>query len=938
MIDALGSYRTIGLLIVLLLGGVGGRAVAQSSAAQSSAGEPTSLGIQDAPLGQALEQAAAAANISLVYDASLVANRRASCITQDAAPEALLRCLLNGHPIDYVQTSKGTYILRPAVRRAPRRGRLAGIVRGGQEGRPLSNAHVRLPEAQAFAGTVTDSTGQFRLTGLLPGPHTVVVTHLGYNRHEATVYVPPNATAHHEAALVPSPIVADSLVIDADRYGVSSAQSRADRVSGGSLREGGVAAVPDVLDAAGSLLGITSSPPYADLHIQGGPTGGHTLRLDGVPVRNPASAGRLLGAFSPLALDGLTARKAGFGALHGNALSGTLELDHDLSNRGIQYGAIRIDPRSLDARLQATTTLGSTPVTAMVTGRVSVWDVYQDVALTDLIDRWSTLDPVLAAAQMPTDTSFADGSLGARTQPSAGFYDLHGAARFELDPARQLYVSAYHGGSHLGADLVLGKSVRTVPNETGKPDSPLSASTFTLPTHDEYSWSNTAAQVRYETPVTSRTTGTLRTSVSHYRGVTDSEVEAPQTALLSERTPAMAAAQQAAYGQEGANQVTEVDVEGRFDVSLSERMGVVWTAGLRYQDSRFRIGNAFAPRLQHQTGTMRLRTAAEATVELGMHAQVEGGLRLTGLPGRRTVFAEPRAALRYDRPFDGLGTIGLNVRGGLYRQFTAQFDLSRDGATAVVPTSRIWLPLSAPLTPPRTYHLAADLTWQPTPRWQVNLEGYRKWQSHLLAVDYSALRDRPAQPEGTSDPSQFLGASRGLSYGGGMHVTYEGDALTGSARYAYSRARRTFPGRFDGRMTPVPWSEPHRLSLTTEVPLGAGLAVETQGEGVWGRTWGYRRAYYAYLTPQDLGEAWERLQLDRPGTHRLSPRYRLDLGLSVQHSWAGVDVKGRLGVANVLGRQNVADWALEPQEEGSVSRWARSLPGRRATISVRIRY
>ena len=30
--------------------------------------------------------------------------------------------------------------------------------------------------------------------------------------------------------------------------------------------------------------------------------------------------------------------------------------------------------------------------------------------------------------------------------------------------------------------------------------------------------------------------------------------------------------------------------------------------------------------------------------------------------------------------------------------------------------------------------------------------------------------------------------------------------------------------------------------------------------------------------------------------------------------------------------------ALEPQEEGSVSRWARSLPGRRATISVRIRY
>jgi hypothetical protein len=184
----------------------------------------------------------------------------------------------------------------------------------------------------------------------------------------------------------------------------------------------------------------------------------------------------------------------------------------------------------------------------------------------------------------------------------------------------------------------------------------------------------------------------------------------------------------------------------------------------------------------------------------------------------------------------------------------------------------------------------------------------------------------------------ILASSHGSAYGGGLRVEYEGDALTGSARYAYSRARRTFPGRFDGRSTRVPWSTPHRLTLNAEVPLGAGIAVEAQGEGVWGRRWGYRRAYYAYLTPSDLGEAWERLRLDRPGTHVLPPRYRLDTGVSVTHSVAGVNVKGRIGVANVLDRRNVADWALQPQEDGTVSRWARSLPGRRATMSIRIRY
>jgi len=40
----------------------------------------------------------------------------------------------------------------------------------------------------------------------------------------------------------------------------------------------------------------------------------------------------------------------------------------------------------------------------------------------------------------------------------------------------------------------------------------------------------------------------------------------------------------------------------------------------------------------------------------------------------------------------------------------------------------------------------------------------------------------------------------------------------------------------------------------------------------------------------------------------------------------------------VLGRRNVANWGLEPHPDGSVSRWSRFLPDRRATVSVRIRY
>lgn len=970
------SLRGIGVVFLLLLWGLGGQARGQSSGDVSTA----SIAVQDAALGHALEQAAAAAGIRLAYDYALVDGRRASCTVRDATPEALLRCLLDGHPIDYVQTSGGTYVLQKAVRRPPQYGQLAGVVRSSNQGRPLPGAHVRLPEAETKRGTVADSTGQFRVTGLLPGPHTLVVTHLGYEPHKATVYVPPNATAHHDVTLATSPIVADSVTVNADRYEAGSAHSGDGNVTAAQLLRADANGTPDVLEAASTLLGVTTSAPYTDLHIQGGDAGGHTLYLDGVPVRNPASAGRLLGAFSPLALDGLRARKAGFGVLRGNALSGTIELKHDLSSRspggpasssrslrsasprseprsdatsapkgasalrsgrGSQYGTVRLDSRSLNARLQGTTTIGTTPVTAMVAGRLSVWDVYQDAALHDLIDRWSTLDPMLAAAQVPSDTSLGGGIQWARAQPNANFYDLHGAARFELGPAKRLYVSAYRGGSRLGADLVLGRGGGNQLNyQASAAEASADTSAFELPTRDEYEWTNTTAQVRYETSVTEQATGSLQASMSHYQSTTESEVGAVQGSLLQAgngRAPRTV--QRAAYGQEGANEITELSLKGRLNVPFSGRRGgVILTSEATYQGSRFRIGNAFASRLRHQAGTIRWTTAAEATVGLGPHTALEGGVRLTALPSQKQLFAEPRGALRYDRAVEGLGTVSVRIGGGLYRQFTTQFELNRDGATAVVPTTHVWLPVPSSVTPSRTYHLSGTLTWQPSAAWTIDVEGYRKWQPHLLAVDYPALRTAPVEAVGAPGPARFLDSSHGYAYGGGLHATYDGSSLTGSVRYAYSRARRTFPGRFDERLTPVPWTEPHRLTLQASVPMGGGVAVEAKGKGVWGRRWGYRRAYYAYLTPPDLGEAWDEIRLDRPGTHVLPPLYRLDTGVTIAQSWAGVDVKGRVGIVNLLDRDNVADWALQPKNGGGVTRWARSLPGRRTVVSIQVRY
>lgn len=942
MRSVLRARPAVGLLVGLLAASL---SAAAPAGAQPADPPRASFAVTDVPLGRALEQAAAAASISLVYDATLVQGHRTSCTIEEAPPEPLLRCLLDGLPIDYVRASSGTYVLREAVRRRPATGVLQGTVRGDAR-RPLPHAHVRFPDSNT--GTVADSTGRFRLSDLPAGTYPIVVSRVGYASRRTAIEVAADSTTRAVIVLEPRPVRVDSVIVGGNDARPGGATVR--RVPAAELLRPPTGRPPGAVSAAQSLLGVTASAPYSDLHIQGGDSGEHALTLDGVPVRNPSSAGRLIGAFSPLALGPLTARKAGFGVLHGSRLSGTVAVDHDLSARGARYGTLRADSRSAGARLRTGTRVGDAPLTVLGAGRVSLWDVVRDPYLQDVVDRWSILDPLLAEAQLPADSSLDGRSLQRAADPSVRFYDLHGAARLRLAPTRSLYASVYHGRSRIGADLALG------PGGGGEPPAPGGAPSAgtegTLPTTDTYEWSNTTARVRYRHGLDRRSVVTLEGALSRYRSRARVDLPpASASASAIQRYLRASAAERA-----GRNAVDEAAATARLDASLADRADAVLTAGLTYQRSRFDVSNAFLPPVSGDRQVLRATGAARTTVRVAPRTDVEVGTRLTALPSRPDVYLEPRGAVRHSLPFGSLGTAAVRVSGGLYRQFTPQFDVSRDGATAVVPTTHVWLPVSGSMAPPRTYHLAAELSWSPAQAWNVTLEGYRKWQPHLLAIDYPTLLQQSADASApTAAGAALVAGARGRALGAGVEVAYDGRRADGSVRYSATQSRRTFPGRFDGRLTPAPWSEPHRLTAEVGVPVGGGVSAEARGEAIWGRPWGYRRAYYAYLAPGAPSPP-ERLadpdapDLARPGNHVLPPLYRLDLGLTAERQWAGVDVTARAGVGNVLGRTNVANWSLAPaqgQAAGAsaakapieaTERFARPLPGRHLTVSQRLSY
>jgi len=915
------------VVCALMWGPIGPLAAAQSkSDFESARGD----GI---PLARALEQLATRSGANLVYDADLVRGRAASCALDDRPTETVLHCLLKGSELDFLQTPGGTYVIKKNLDRPGQGGTVIGVVWDENESRAIPYAHVRTRDGEK--ATVADTDGRFQLSNVEPGARTLVLQRIGYKETDVRISVSPGDTVASRPSMVPTPVDVRPVVVADHPSGFSMARKQ-DVVSGDELKDARRLGTPSVTQAAESLVGISTKAPYSDLYVQGGASTAHDVRLDGVPVRNPAASGRLLGAFSSLALGGLTAHKAGFGALHGNALSGVIDLNHELRRDDGHQAIVRADPVSVDGRMEGKTEVGGTRIFAMGAVRVGIWNFHRSGSLSDLINQWSVLDPALTAVQLSDDTELREGSFkDQRSRPRSQFYDLHGAARIEFSSTQHLYVSGFHGRSELGTDLVT--TFDREEDEAAALRSTRSRRSVRVPATDRYDWSNTAAQARYQTRLSSRAAASIQGTLSRYRASSTFEEGRLATAAPGGASESLGAdpPSESVDGSHTSSDVTEIGLTGTFDLKFGDESQLSILGEVTSIRTRFDGGNGFVGALHHRDQAFRFTTAGEWERGLGHYTTLELGLRTTARPGGG-IYAEPRLALRHRRPETRVGDVAVRVGGGLYRRHTAHFQFNRDGATAVVPSAQLWTPVPSGFEPPRTYQLAADVTWGPYPGLTFGFEGYAKWQAHLLEVDYPALRSTGASD--VTDPSQMFSASRGRAYGGGMRVAVEAGQTSTTLRYAYSYARRSFPGRFGGRRVATPWNEPHRASIDTEVSLSPAVSMDVRGTGIWGRSWAFRQAYYAYLTPQGVGGLQDRFDFSTPGDDVLPALYQLDVGLQAVQDLGELEMMGRVGVVNVLSRNNVADVAVRSEAREGLTQHSRTLPGRQLSMSIELRY
>ncbi len=918
-------------LLLVLLAGITFGVPAQ---AQQTESHLYTLILREVPLEEALEQLVVTTKMNLLYDPGLLTDQKVYCNARNQTAEEILRCITQSGDLDFYRLSSGTYVLVEKPQEEAQHGNLAGIVVDAETGQPLPYANLIL--ADASIGTATNSAGMFTFAHLLKGQHAVVTTYVGYEPALDSVYIPANGNVRRQIALKPAPVVADPIIVNGLQQRLPSVDLESGELAPEQFVKAGFQGTDDVLYNASSIAAVGIRPPFVDLHIQGGASSEHQMLLDGVPVFQPVSLGRLLGAFSPLAINRLTVQKAGFGAQHGSQLAGTINAEHHIEPRDGRHVTLQFDPLSLNGRVNFEVDLpGNASGSFMMAGRTSLWDLYQSRSLDTMLEDWNTIDPQLTATALsvdPTALQFTPHGHGS----DVSFSDLHAAGQVKINAFQKINVSAYRGSNNIDTELLSAAA------------SDVTEASFILLTRDKYRWTNSTGLIRHEWLLGARALSILELSTSlhtlkHNYNLADTRTTLiPDGADVPTIESTLASALDTGALPDDRNRVQETSLGAQIEYSLSKTNHLAVGLRAAHVSNRFMLDSPFFVPIDIENTSWRISSFVEDNISMGLSTNLEIGSRFTLIPDRKTIYAEPRISLRHDQVHSALGNYALHVAAGVFRQFVNEFDLSSVGPSAAVPSIRFWLPIDNSLAPPLAFHYTANLLLMPAANWNIKVESYYKHQPRLLSFHYHNLLIPDAIDRSTPlNEDAFIEKSNGHAYGGGIFVEHQHKKGTASLSYSYSQAKRRYPALFGDRLESTPWNEPHRLSLANNISISRHFSASARANGIWGRNWGFRQAYYDYLAAHRPDEnEFAPFDLTTPSDHKLAPYYQIDIGIAYERMWASTRIQLKLDVLNVLNRKNVVDWSFVNPTDSSqqLNKVNRTLPGTMTAVSLKVQF
>lgn len=207
---------------------LGAGTLLQSDAVRDSTRRPDSVRaaerhidveLRDVPLKDALKSIAGEGGVVLFYnDRDIPARKRVTIALKDVPVSDAVREVLRGTAMTVRVTERGIVIERrstgtPAKQRADTLGSISGSVVDSATGEAVVGVGVTL--IGTTRGASTDANGDFRITGVTVGRHTIVARRLGYRPTSLDVVVQADSDVIVRLSMVPAPKRLDQIVTTA---------------------------------------------------------------------------------------------------------------------------------------------------------------------------------------------------------------------------------------------------------------------------------------------------------------------------------------------------------------------------------------------------------------------------------------------------------------------------------------------------------------------------------------------------------------------------------------------------------------------------------------------------------------------------------------------------------------------------------------------------
>ncbi|MFH5830874.1 carboxypeptidase-like regulatory domain-containing protein [Halalkalibaculum sp. DA384] len=879
-----------------------------------------------------LDEIARETGIDLVYDPELVNDVTIYERIQAQPVPELLKTILADTPLDFLTLSSGTVVIVQTVNEEPAYGSYYGKVVDSETGDPLPGASVML--ADASGGTSTSQAGNFSLNRLVSGTYNIIFSYVGYHPVQKTVEIRPNQDTQQKVALRPKPLDFSPIVVTGHVPQMPFNHDGGETIAVDSQWEP-TGRIQNTIHSLSLLPGVQYGLPMTDLHLQGGQSSEHRILLDGVPVYNPYSFGKMFSAFSPYAINKVELHKAGYGVSQGSQIAGLVDLQHRIGNNSGPDAMVQADPLSLNARAGTRLNFSnndSSSLDIMAAARTNYWDLYQEPILQQTLRKWDALDPLVTNLLIDSDE---DATLYRPEEHHSDvrFYDLHLASQYNIDAYRTLSSSFYVGENFVSTDLL-----RQAPRAEELPEY--------LYAQDAYRWNNVMGQLTYEHFISSRFDLQSQLSFSsnrfshRYRIGTNEDPSLPEVNLAAGdvySTFQAAGEQNQIPTQRNSNHIDHFIF--RTDGSYSVSPNFSLEGGLRLDavESRVDLSDLFyLPTISDQRSHF-YSGYLNGNWILGEYWKLTAGNRLTLLQPAKELYAEPRASLQYDRPDTKMGYWSARLSGGIYRQFINHYEITNPGPTSLVPSFSVWSHAEADEIP-EALHLSGSLHLKPSTRTSLDLEGFYKWQPTTYTVSYRNLLQGISVDR--SGFNAFAETTEMKSLGAGLRINQSlADArLKLLLGYDYNFSRIDLDSQF-GHAVPAPWNEPHRFQFRALWHVTPGFSTVLKWQSILGRSWGFRQAYYNFLY-YETGGPYGEYSFNNPEKDHLSPFHQLDLSLVYAPSFNQFDLEIRLDLINLMDRANTIDWSLQPERPGAQDYTIRerNMPGFSPSLSIQLAY